>query len=536
MPNIGQKFLEDFDLLMKLGVIGLFDHFEIVEIVRYQDGNATPVNVMTIAVALENGTGQKTVKLNQARIRLGAAKDYSFGVFKSTVSADALREALQNYFTTRSWSPNGVPISVGSLEPIAKQFVPPTGSTDVSLNRVLKNNFFTGSYVLELFDVRKQMLQGFFTSPTTLQQLSEAVSRVVPLGISAVADRLGNILIQFPVEAIRAGFGISGSSYVAEIAWHPKIADRSVTITARAEHDKLTISYGQKQATSGVTLLCDDIGHGTMYGSVWDDDNGILLAETGEQAFIKTLSFNFSMITPEPRTIPEGINDEEAKIRIVQSHPPSLSQLGNDPATSIAEPIRQRIYEEELATLTRQRKFVQYGAHPRSGASDRQQALADVRSLISSHGADGVWLWDPFLAPQDILETLFHNPTIGAPMRALTLLKVPVDDGANGTTKDNRLTRYGNQLSGLPGNFLGLKIEFRSAHGPNGWDFHDRFLIFPKSATERAKVWSLGTSVNSLGKSHHILQQVDNAQLIADAFQSLWDAIAQPENVIWKCP
>lgn len=100
MPNIGQKFLQDFDLLMKLGVIGLFDHFEIVEIVRYQDGNATPVNVMTIAVALENGTGQKTEKLNQARIRLGAAKDYSFGVFKSTVSADALREALQNYFTT----------------------------------------------------------------------------------------------------------------------------------------------------------------------------------------------------------------------------------------------------------------------------------------------------------------------------------------------------------------------------------------------------------------------------------------------------
>jgi len=107
MPNVGQKFLEDFDLLMKSGVIGLFDHFEIVEIVRYQDGNATPVNVMTIAVALENGTGQKTEKLNQARIRLGAAKEHSFGVFKSTASADALREALQNYFTTRSWSPNG---------------------------------------------------------------------------------------------------------------------------------------------------------------------------------------------------------------------------------------------------------------------------------------------------------------------------------------------------------------------------------------------------------------------------------------------
>jgi hypothetical protein len=132
------KFLEDFNLLMKLGVIGPFDHFEMV---RYQDGNATPANVVTIAVALENGTGQKTEKLNQARIGLGAAKEHSFGVFKSTVSADALGDALQNYFTTRSWSPNGVPISVSSLQPTAKQFVPPTGSTDAPLNRVLKNNF-----------------------------------------------------------------------------------------------------------------------------------------------------------------------------------------------------------------------------------------------------------------------------------------------------------------------------------------------------------------------------------------------------------
>jgi hypothetical protein len=70
---------------------------------------------MTIALALENGTGQKTEKLNQARIRLGAAKEHSFGVFRSTVSADALREALQNYFTTSSWSPDGVPISAGYL-------------------------------------------------------------------------------------------------------------------------------------------------------------------------------------------------------------------------------------------------------------------------------------------------------------------------------------------------------------------------------------------------------------------------------------
>ena len=65
------------------------------------------------------------------------------------------------------------------------------------------------------------------------------------------------------------------------------------------------------------------------------------------------------------------------------------------------------------------------------------------------------------------------------------------------------------------------------------WDFHDRFLIFP--ATDRgALAWSLGTSVNRVGKQHHILQQVGDGQRISDAFLDLWNALDQPENRVWK--
>jgi hypothetical protein len=531
-----KDFLGDFDLLIKLGVVGLFDHFELTEVVRYRDGKPDATNVFTIAVALENGIARKTEKLNDTRIRLPSAKGYSFGVFRSVLSTDSLRRALQGYLTTKKWMPGDAPILVGTLQPIAKQFVPPTGSTEVPLNRVLKNNFFNGSHVLELFDVEKQSLQDFFSTPTAVLQLSNAISEIIPLGISATADRLGNIIVQFPVEALRADFRSTGSSFIAEIAWHPKITQRPVTVTAGAVHDHLTISYGQKQLMSGLAHICDDPGHGVLHGSLWDNENGILLAQTGEQAFIKTVALNLAMIAPEPRTMPERIGDLDAKIRIKQSHQPNLSFIGGDPKLSITEPITRRIYEEELATLIGQRKFIQYGAGPRLEASDRQRALNDVRSLIASYGPTGVWLWDPFLGPQDILDTLFYNPTMDAPMRALTLLKEPTGEENEASTKLKRRDAYRTALSKLSGNYYGLNIEFRSAHGPSGWDFHDRFLIFPKSNYDRAKVWSLGTSVNSLGKSHHILQQVENAQLIADAFQSLWDAVEHHENVIWKCP
>jgi hypothetical protein len=90
-------------------------------------------------------------------------------------------------------------------------------------------------------------------------------------------------------------------------------------------------------------------------------------------------------------------------------------------------------------------------------------------------------------------------------------------------------------LDGCVSNYHGLRLEYRMKTGPAGWRFHDRFLIFP-GADRGALAWSLGTSVNSLGRQHHILQQVTDGQLIADAFRELWDELDTPECLIWKKP
>ena len=71
--------------------------------------------------------------------------------------------------------------------------------------------------------------------------------------------------------------------------------------------------------------------------------------------------------------------------------------------------------------------------------------------------------------------------------------------------------------------------------GQAGWAFHDRFLIFPNT-DNGPLAWSLGSSVNSLGRQHHILQHVDDARLVADAFEELWDELSEPEQLIWKVP
>uniref|UniRef100_UPI001FC8859C VPA1262 family N-terminal domain-containing protein n=1 Tax=Burkholderia gladioli TaxID=28095 RepID=UPI001FC8859C len=85
------------------------------------------------------------------------------------------------------------------------------------------------------------------------------------------------------------------------------------------------------------------------------------------------------------------------------------------------------------------------------------------------------------------------------------------------------------------GNCQGLTLEFRVREGGAGWPFHDRFLIFP-AAPGGAMAWSLGTSINSVGQQHHILQKVPDGELIREAFLDLWNLLADSKYLVWKTP
>ena len=85
----------------------------------------------------------------------------------------------------------------------------------------------------------------------------------------------------------------------------------------------------------------------------------------------------------------------------------------------------------------------------------------------------------------------------------------------------------------LESNNYGIKLEMRCQHGQKGYHFHDRFIMI-LNENEKTRVWSLGTSVNSVGKRHHIIQEVNNPQNIVDAFEALWDEIDCPECLVWK--
>jgi hypothetical protein len=259
-------------------------------------------------------------------------------------------------------------------------------------------------------------------------------------------------------------------------------------------------------------------------GFIWDEEHRVLLAATGPGSFIETVAFNMQVADPEPRTFTIKMDDGSVQSRRVGLVGHSMDSLiGNPAPDDNGGWTAKRMYAEEARQLTEQRRFVQYRPKPGQTDSSHQKALEDLRLLIRQYGKEGAWLWDPYLNAHDILETLFYCPYGRADLRGLTVPRA-------GTPEEMR-----EELDGTQSNWRGLRLEFRASRGSAGSDFHDRFLIFP-GGDQGALAWSLGTSVNGVGKAHHILQRVDNGRLIMDAFLDLWDSLGGPEHLIWKKP
>jgi hypothetical protein len=298
-------------------------------------------------------------------------------------------------------------------------------------------------------------------------------------------------------------------------------------------------------------------GEGMHRGVLWDDEHQVILAATNNTGFITKIGINLRPIDPEPRVFTVKDRDgKEIPIRVGLTNT-TTTMVGPPTDERVAEWTRKRIYRDEVTRLAEQRRFVQYKPEP--GTLDQhEKALGDLRLLINQYGEKGAWLWDPYLTADDVLRTLFYCSHTHAELRALSAGRAIPELKTAKATPHSRLGKllqcfsecfskraappkvsFADQqravFDGANSNFRGLRLEFRVRTGQAGWAFHDRFLIFPDTG-EGPLAWSLGASVNSMGRQHHILQRVDNGQLMADAFDDLWKALRGPEHLVWKKP
>lgn len=552
--------LQEIARLTAPDVLGFYTHVEATTVFASPPGASVPLNVFSILVGeeLPLDTAIEPEYLSPKPLHIESLKDWSFGVRRHLIPIDQLGHMFEHFCHTKEWQLSGEYLQVGELAPIPPQFVSPDSTGTVPLNRVLKNNFWNGSYVLEWADPKKTPFKQFFNDPLKLQTLSELVNRFVPIGIDGLSDRLGNIVVQLPIAVLIAKFGQMRETqdFTVTIAWHPKATPRPLRATCEKQFDHAISEFiSAPTTTEPETLLPVRGGEGLHKAVVWDDQNRVLLASSGDLAFISSISLRMHAVTPGSgsRARVFTVQDDdgvEKEIKIPLAEEPHKNIIGEPTKNPAGDWTDRRIYQEDLARLAREKRFVQYKTLPGQQAAQHQKALEDLRTLLNEHGKEGAWLWDPYLTADDVLDTLFHCRHPNSDLRALSAGH-QAPDGQRHRSCVERLwdwisswvkpapptfvERQRSIFEGAKSNFLDLRLEFRMKSGPAGWAFHDRFLIFP--ATGRgALAWSLGTSVNSLGKQHHILQRVDDGQLIMQAFRELWDQLDRPDHLVWKKP
>jgi hypothetical protein len=505
----------ELEFLLKNPNIGTYNKCEIIEIFGYNKSTKEYFNIYSLIIfQITNQKNTEKFLTNNLQEFEGLI-DLKWGVKKKIVDIRCVKKIFNKLNNDKGFTTN-----TGNLKSLTNTYVQPKYeiNKEIQLNYLLKNNFNNGSYVLEFFDESKHYVDFLFKNPVLLNSFSEKVRKILPLSIANTSDRLGNIIFQLPInnfevshDSIVKGSPKKYTGILFEIFPKNNFQIKDLQVRMYEENDNIIT----RQRLVDIKKFNTEIELDDCFGThieLLDTKNSILLYKC-KMNIVKHFNLSSNIIESQKRVF--KINDEISKIPLTSNMDRVIGDIKKH--KNYNEWVRDRIYHQELSILKKDKSFIQYFG------DEQNKALNDVKELIDKYGRNGVCLWDPYLSAIDIKNTLYFSHHKNASLRAISGLKQESKENAKNTMNE--------EFESDNKDFLFLNLEVRGNIGSNGCNFHDRFLIFP---LESPKAWSLGVSINQLGSSHHILQEVKHSQHILNAFNELWDKLDAKECLIWK--
>ena len=410
-------------------------------------------------------------------------------------------------------------LQIKTLTPIPPTFVPKDSTQIISANRVLKNNFCGGSMVIEWYGSKIEINE--MLTEKESQHMALRIRELLPIDLFTISDRIGNILFQLQEQIAFSVLSGTKDSTTCSIIFDKRVTNpQKYYLNVMTDHDCTLTGFQAMGEVDKKELLLAETGGPYVITLIDTEYNIPIFQQT--TSIIRSIRTGFSIVgnLDSVRTIvlPDGSTEQ-----IIINSFEQIS-VGN-PEFLWKEAVQQRQYKKRMDELITSREFIRYG----KGRNDRIKALCDLRTLMNSRPDARICIWDPYLSAGDLLETWYFTENYGLELRAITSNVIPQNTKvplANWIEKQRVLLKTGS-------NQYGVNLYWRVQHGMFGFSFHDRFLILLFS-DETPRVWSLGTSINSFGKVHHILQLVSNPRYIVDDFEELWEALADPLCLIWN--
>ncbi|MDF2691154.1 MAG: hypothetical protein K0S29_1009 [Gammaproteobacteria bacterium] len=532
-----EHILNDFKLLTA-GHLANYRGCSVTEIFLFEKNG--PVKIAYINVCFQETVDEPQAKLITSK-RIKIKSNSNLGIKKYFLPMQAASDLFHGLLDKKSWHGNKNDTKAqeihGDWHPLTKQFVPSDDPVLVPLNNILKNNFFNGSYIIEFFDNSKQQLNGLIEDDKTFLNLTERVYDHIPIKLATLPDRLGNIIFQFPVLSIASSFARHTNQFGLTIRTHDKLNRNlaHVAIDENEEDQGVFDNFGMILSNSQQTQV--DINTGKIKRTsflTYDLGSNLIVDAKAKSVFLESISCKIIPILGSSRALERRFKTSdgcEHGVNLIADIGSSFNVGSQDDIYQARKTwSRKRHYDMQLKDLEELYLFKRF----KNG--QRKEALEFIRKIIEKYGKTSVDIWDPYCSAKDIMDILFFNPHPSSRMRALADYTC-IRGLKENHNADDFIVWKNDQVNILQNNILTnhyLKLDYKARRGDIDRLFHDRFLICQQEPGAKPLVWSLGASLNGVGKAHHIITQVKHAQLILDDFNELWGELTSDKYLVWS--
>lgn len=542
----------DLHTLIDCGVLNSCNYAEVVQVILLRKKDNVCLNYFT-HVLFSSGFSEEESSVFLTDRPISINSEYKVLITKEKIARDSVLDILQNAAESQTWEWKEDKALLDDVFPMDLQFIPetdPTGSktsdsTLVPIELALYGSNFSGGYYLcELFSAKTVLAKSLSTDDN--RKIQDEINKAkIGFNLESLFDRIGNIVCKIPMDIIRhkpvklsPERGIAGRFILENSCTEP--LECVLQIILESDHTIIEtrveeMVFSEKGEIREYSIDSNRYSNRIILS---DKKSGIIYYSA-----VRDYSFGsnyYAMITP-PQF---GIQSSLKRIIVIDGQDKEIE------LTNIAGIGEVSIEKEIFEIEKRQHKWMteyEYKHHFFRSfvVGQENEAIQTVIDICNDRDLfwdlEEVWLVDPYLSADDILKTVVYCGKYGISIKCLTHIAAingNRETRTETTTEGESLfettvSRYNGILKNALGKQTDLKLEYRTVAGMTGISFHDRYLIL-KCGLNKSRAWSLGISVNSLGKSHHIIQIVQSPMDVIDTIDTIWNQSLREECLIFK--
>ena len=529
----------NINTLLENGVCGYYKNCEVTQIILFDKMEKEYWNYFTHILMSKNYQESSTREWLTDNPKSINSR-FQVMISKQIVAVSDVLAVMDNARECQKWVLGEDCARLDEVFEIAPRFVPetdPTGSavsenTLVPLEKSFYGSNFSGNYyIYELFSSKKYFnsMLSEYDKKKIQKEIKEAK---LQFDLCSLSDRIGNVFCKLVCEIIchhpiklSPERGVEGRFERAELTErdvncylnissvndHMIVNNEIISFVLNDDNPKYEYKIEPNRYRNIITVV--DKNNGTIYYSSEHDYT------YGSDYYSAITPPKYGIQTSLSRTI--YVDGVEQRIETV-----NISGMGEISVEKEIYEIEKRQQNWRDKQINDSNFFKSYENGDEKIAYDTIKSILNDKTLLWD--LKEIWIIDPYLSASDIINTVVYCKKQNIVIKCLT------DIGSINGNKETRIeineekqrfeaTKeiYANYLKeSIPHN-TDIKMEYRTVRGNYGKSFHDRYLIL-RYGINKCRVWSLGISVNSLGKSHHIIQIVETPSAVACVFDEIW--------------